>query len=766
MIPYRKHRCKELSNLFQFTLELASTHPNNIDKSWLQLQHPKIVYMDKAKVSSSISTLSSPNDITDVGTEELGLILNRTDKKNKNYSKLTDTLEYKKNKIKLKKKVRAKIHINDDDESMGGDSDQSNQSKVNQSLALSLMRPANQLKKISNPGRISYKKNSLVTKHSKKKETIPSLSSSKTTQVILTDPISIENLSITLSIPPAEIIKFLFMKGISVTVNQVVDIKLAKSIADEYGVIVENKENPRVLLRKNESETSESQELLSKRAPIVAVFGHVDHGKTTLLDTIRSSQTAGLESGGITQKIEAYQVNVNQSKIIFLDTPGHEAFASTRLLGVQVTDIGVLVVAADDGLQPQSIEAITYLKDSGIPFVVALNKVDKPESNIDSIKEALAGFEITAAESGGNTPIIAISALKNINIDLLLTTITDIADSNQLQANPNSLASGTILNGYLDKQKGPVAHIIVQNGTLGIGDYITNSNCISKIRSISGQGLEDVNNVGPSSIATISGLSSIPQSGTTFKVLENTKNARKQLAEFQKSKSLNSNQGHQKLNTRITLEAPLQNKNTKNKKVNIVLKTDSDGTIEAIIQSFSNIPQEKVQLNIVSISVGEVNASDVNLASVSDSLMLSFNTNIPSKMSSLALKMNVIIEDFKVIYDLIEYVETEMLKFVDIDYREQTIGSGVVESVFVVSKGSVAGSIVTEGKLKRNSYIRVHRNDELMHEGRLSSLKRVKEDVEEVSVGNECGVLCNNFDKWQKQDIISSYELIEKAKTL
>nr|BBI37273.1 Translation initiation factor IF-2 [Palmaria palmata] len=766
MIPYRKHRCEKLSNLFQFTLELASTHPNNIDKSWLQLQHPKIVYMDKAKVSSSISTLSSPNDITDVGTEELGLILNRTDKKTKNYSKLTDTLEYKKNKIKLKKKVRAKIHINDDDESMGGDSDQSNQSKVNQSLALSLMRPANQLKKISNPGRISYKKNSLVTKHSKKKETIPSLSSSKTTQVILTDPISIENLSITLSIPPAEIIKFLFMKGISVTVNQVVDIKLAKSIADEYGIIVEDKENPRVLLRKNEFETSESQELLSKRAPIVAVFGHVDHGKTTLLDTIRSSQTAALESGGITQKIEAYQVNVNQSKIIFLDTPGHEAFASTRLLGVQVTDIGVLVVAADDGLQPQSVEAITYLKDSGIPFVVALNKVDKPESNIDSIKKALAEFEITAAESGGNTPIIAISALKNINIDLLLTTITDIADSNQLQANPNSLASGTILNGYLDKQKGPVAHIIVQNGTLGIGDYITNSNCISKIRSISGQGLEDVNNVGPSSIATISGLSSIPQSGTTFKALENTKNARKQLAEFQKSKSLNSNQGHQKLNTRITLEAPLQNKNTKNKKVNIVLKTDSDGTIEAIIQSFSNIPQEKVQLNIVSISVGEVNASDVNLASVSDSLMLSFNTNIPSKISSLALKMNVIIEDFKVIYDLIEYVEKEMLKFVDIDYREQTIGSGVVESVFVVSKGNVAGSIVTEGKLKRNSYIRVHRNDELVHEGRLSSLKRVKEDVEEVSVGNECGVLCNNFDKWQKQDIISSYELIEKAKTL
>jgi len=766
MIPYRKHKCKELSNLFQFTLELASTHPNNIDKSWLQLQHPKIVYMDKAKVSSSISKLSSPNDITDVGTEELGLILNRTDKKNKNYSKLTDALEYKKNKIKLKKKVRAKIHINDDDESMGGDSDQSNQSKVNQSLALSLMRPANQLKKISNPGRISYKKNSIVTKHSKKKETIPSLSSSETTQVILTDPISIENLSSTLSIPPAEIIKFLFMKGISVTVNQVVDIKLAKSIADEYGVTVEDKEHPKVLLRKNESETSKSQELLSKRAPIVTVFGHVDHGKTTLLDTIRSSQTAALESGGITQKIEAYQVNVNQSKIIFLDTPGHEAFASTRLLGVQVTDIGVLVVAADDGLQPQSVEAITYLKDSGIPFVVALNKVDKPESNIDSIKEALAGFEITAAESGGNTPIIAISALKNINIDLLLTTITDIADSNQLQANPNSLASGTILNGYLDKQKGPVAHIIVQNGTLGIGDYITNSNCISKIRSISGQGLEYVNNVGPSSIATISGLSSIPQSGTTFKVLENTKNARKQLAEFQKSKSLNSNQGHQKLNTRITLKAPLQNKNTKNKKVNIVLKTDSDGTIEAIIQSFSNIPQEKVQLNIVSISVGEVNASDVNLASVSNSLMLSFNTNIPSKMSSLALKMNVIIEDFKVIYDLIEYVEKEMLKFVDIDYREQTIGSGVVESVFVVSKGNVAGSIVTEGKLKRNSYIRVHRNDELMHEGRLSSLKRVKEDVEEVSVGNECGVLCNNFDKWQKQDIISSYELIEKAKTL
>nr|YP_009294226.1 translation initiation factor 2 [Palmaria palmata]AOM67666.1 translation initiation factor 2 [Palmaria palmata] len=765
MIPYRKHKCEELSSLFQFKAELASTHPNNIDKSWLQLQHPKIVYIDKAKVSSSVSTLSSPNDITDVGTEELSLMLNRTDKKNKNYSKLTDTLDYKKNKIKLKKKVRAKIHINDDDESIGGNPDQSNQSKVNQSLVLSLMRPANKLKTISNSGRISYKKNSLVTKHNKKKENIP-LSLSKTTQVILTDPISVENLSIILNIPPAEIIKFLFMKGISVTINQVVDIKLAKSIADEYGVIVENKENSRIILKKDESENFENQELFSKRAPIVAVFGHVDHGKTTLLDTIRSSQTAELESGGITQKIEAYQINVNQNKIIFLDTPGHEAFASTRLLGVQVTDIGVLVVAADDGLQPQSVEAITYLKDSGIPFVVALNKIDKPESNIESIKEALAGFEITPSESGGNTPIIAISALKNINIDLLLTNITNIADSSILQANPKSLASGTILNGYLDKQKGPVAHIIVQNGTLGRGDYITNSNCISKIRSITGQDIEDINSAGPSSIATISGLSSIPHSGTTFKVLENTKNTRKQLAEFQKSKSLNSNQGHQKLNTRITLETPLQNKNTKNKKVNIVLKTDSDGTIEAIIQSFSNIPQEKVQLNIVSIGVGEVNASDINLASVSNSLILSFNTNIPSKISSLALKMNVIIENFKVIYDLIEYVEKEMLKFVDIDYREQTIGCGIVESVFIVSKGNVAGSIVTEGKLKRNSYIRVHRNDELIYKGKLSSLKRVKEDVEEVSVGNECGVLCNNFDKWQKQDIISSYELIEKTKTL
>jgi translation initiation factor IF-2 len=742
----------------------------DIDRNWLQLTSPKIIYLEKHRSNSEVNKIMP---LGEAHAEEMGdVILTRGEKKNKNHNKLIDPLESKKNKIKTKKKLRTKIHINDEDDTL--DTSESISSKEDKSLALSLMRPTSPLKKyLVSKKTISWKNNTknLIKNKVDKNQGLIQAHVDKPYKIILNDSLSIEDLASLITIPATEIIKSLFLRGISATINQTLDIRMAKSIAEDYGVIVENIIDTSLLIHPRTSDIiNEDKDLLQHRSPIVTVFGHVDHGKTTLLDAIRKTQQLTVEAGGITQAIVAYNVQVNNSydnnKIIFLDTPGHEAFSSMRMLSIQVTDIGILVVSADDSLQTQSIEAIKDLQKYRIPFIVAINKIDKPTANVQKVKEDLAELKIISEEFGDIIPILEVSGLENIHIDKLLSAVVQMANNQSLKANPFSPASGTILDAHLDKKQGPVANVLVQNGTLKIGDYITNDDFICKIRTITSPVLEILSQAGPSSVVEISGLSSIPKLGSSFNVIDSNKNIKKQVAELQKLKDKRIKKYH-KLNTRISVNFSNKRKNKSTQKnVNIVLKTDSEGTISAILSAFENIPQEKVQLNIVSLGVGEITPSDISLAVVSQSILLSFNNQSSSTIKMLASQSNITIADFKIIYNLIEYVEEFMLQFVDIDYSENNIGSATVETIFTVSKGNVAGCIVKSGKLKLHSRIRVIRKNEVVHSGQISSLKRVKEDVNEANIGNECGVLCDNFDAWQKKDEIQSYDLIELQKSL
>nr|YP_010988306.1 translation initiation factor 2 [Rhodochorton tenue]WOK79502.1 translation initiation factor 2 [Rhodochorton tenue] len=772
MIQHKQSINRSINQKSTFKPALQLSLEKDIDSNWLKLKNPKIIYV---VTEQSHLGLNKITNLADVPVDEIsGPMASRGDKKNKSHNKLIDPLESKKNKIKPKKKLRSKIHINDEDDNL--ETQSSSFLKSDRSLALSLMRPVNPLKKNTPSKRfvnITHTQRKVSKDKHDKSKPEKVLLEVRPTKVLIPGPISIEELSRILIIPAPEIIKSLFLKGISVTINQIVDAKLAQSVAGDYGILIEENNSEDLLkhdlsyVHKNNSAKTGS---LYKRSPIVTLLGHVDHGKTTLLDTIRQTHQNTIEAGGITQTIMAYEVSVKHdecnNKIIFLDTPGHEAFTSMRVRGMQVTDLAVLVVAADDGLQSQSIETIDYLKRYKVPFIVAINKIDKKSANIASLKEKLESVGVTEKPSSGKVPIVEVSALQKQNINQLLLTILSLADQQSLLANPESQGLGTILDAYLDKSQGPIANILVQDGTVKVGDFISNKTFAAKVRSIVGQDSQKYAEVGPSSVVKISGLSEIPKSGSLFKVINHDKNLRKQLSEQHKGKD-NILKSYQKMNTRVTFDSSKKTKDsTVQKNVNIILKTDSEGTIEALINAFEGIPQEKVQLNIVSLGVGEITLSDISLASVSESILIGFNSNITPRTQLLADKANTTLADFKIIYNLIEFIKKVMLELVEVDYEEIIIGQAIVETVFAVSKGNVAGCMVSSGKLKRGSHFRVKRKNECIYNGELNSLKRVKEDVEEITSGNECGVLCHKFDIWQKKDEIEAYDLVEMEKTL
>lgn len=747
------------------------THPplqlsmsKEIDNNWLKLKNPKIICLVSDIENMSLKKMTHLANVT---VDDLSNPINsRVDKKNKNHNKSIDPLESKKNKVK--KKPRAKIHINDDDDNI--ETSSLSFSKSHSNLALSLMRPVNPTKKNTLVKRsianVNSQKKHLKSAKPEKKSLVV-----KPAKVVINGPISVEELSEMLTIPAPEIIKTLFLKGIPVTINQIVDAKLAQSVGEEYGIVIEKELNDSLAQHEAKIvEINQDTSLLNKRAPIVTVLGHVDHGKTTLLDTIRNTQNSTVEDGGITQTIMAYEVNVDHtevnSKIVFLDTPGHQAFTSMRLRGMQVTDLAVVVVAADDGLQPQSIETIEYLQKYKVPFIVAINKIDKDSADIQGLKRKLAGVGISENIGEESISIVEVSALEKKNINKLLTEILTLAHKQLLIANRDAQGIGTILDAYLDKRQGPIANILVQDGSVKVGDFISSENFVAKIRSIVGQDSKSYNIIGPASVVKISGFSEVPKSGSLFKVIDDSKNVKKQLLEKYKNKD-RMNRSYQKMNTRVTFDSSHNKKSNKlQKNINIILKTDSEGSIEALLNAFESIPQEKVQLNIVSLGVGEISSSDIDLAAVSQSILIGFNSHLTAKTQLLADKANITHANFKIIYNLMDFIEKAMLEFVAVDYKENIIGQAVVETVFSVSKGNVAGCIVKSGKLKRGSYIRVTRNSDLIYKGELSSLKRIKEDVDEVNAGNECGVSCNQFDIWQKKDEIEAYELIEIEKTL
>nr|YP_009497963.1 InfB [Gracilaria changii]ART65227.1 InfB [Gracilaria changii] len=583
--------------------------------------------------------------------------------------------------------------------------------------------------------------------------------------VIIDSPLSIKELSIKLQIPPEEIITGLFLKGIPVTVNKIVDISIATQIAEKYNFIVFNQNHDFKLDQKDKLKEINSSTCIN-RAPIITILGHVDHGKTTLLDSIRNTNFASKEAGGITQSINAYEVNYCfkslDKKLIFIDTPGHEAFSSMRLRCAQITDIVILIVAADDGLKPQTIEAIDYILSKKLPFIVAINKIDKQDLNLNSIYEQLASYNILSTYLGGNISFVEISALKKINIDKLLETICNLLESINLKADPSQLAQGIILEAYLDKTKGTVVNSIILNGTLKVGDIMVTHNAYGRVKKIINNWGNTIDMAKPSSILQILGFYSIPQAGKHFQVVKSEKEAKKLISEM----SLDIINDHTKnlLNLNIDLYNYKNQTNVKN--LNLIIKADTRGSIDAIISSLTQIPQSKIKLNVLAFSLGIVSNTDIDLAYSTQALIVAFNINISTNILNEAEKFNVHLSKFCIIYDLIDYIRGHMLELIDPEYDKLLIGQVRVQTTFPINKGIVAGCVVKSGKMKKKSFINVYRNNHLIYEGIISSLKRVKDDVDEVTVGNECGIMCSDYNLWQSQDFIEVYELYTKTKTL
>nr|YP_010197797.1 translation initiation factor 2 [Gracilaria isabellana]UAD86213.1 translation initiation factor 2 [Gracilaria isabellana] len=583
--------------------------------------------------------------------------------------------------------------------------------------------------------------------------------------VIIDTPLSIEELSIKLRIPPAEIITGLFLQGISVTVNQIVDISTAIQVAQKYNFTVLNQEHQFELSQLNKLQEVNSSTGIS-RAPIITILGHVDHGKTSLLDAIRNTDFASKEIGGITQSISAYEVNYSSDsldkKLIFIDTPGHEAFSSMRRRCTQMTDIVILIVAADDGLKPQTIEAIDYIVSKKLPYIVAINKIDKVDINLSRVREQLANYNILSTDWGGEIEFVEISALKKINIDVLLKAVSNLAESINLKADPRQLAQGIILEAYLDKTKGTVVNTIILNGTLKVGDIIVSDTSYGRVKKI-------VNNLGhelllaePSSILQVLGFYSVPQPGKYFHVVQSEKEAKKLITESSSSSIIEN--AKNLLNSHLKLYSYNNKANIKN--LNLIIKADTQGTIDALINSFIQIPQSKVKLNILTSSLGVVSSTDLDLAFNTQALIIAFNINITTSILNAAEKLNVHLCKFVLIYDLIDYVKKYMLDLIDPEYDKLLIGEAKVQTTFFVNKGTVAGCIVKSGKLKKKALINVYREDQLIYEGVIDSLKRMKDDVDEVIIGNECGIMCTDYNLWQPQDLIEVYEFYEKPKIL
>nr|YP_009774080.1 translation initiation factor 2 [Caulacanthus okamurae]QIZ74697.1 translation initiation factor 2 [Caulacanthus okamurae] len=741
-------------------------------KDILLLNDPQIIYLTNQRNIINISSdqkVIQNRILTDIRTKQntVADFSSKLEKKSKISSK-AENKEYKnnikRNKVKLRKKIRGQINFNSDDIFLNNkDFIPDNPSEEN-NINISLDKGS----KISKNRRKDKSQRNLADTKTSNFLNLKQQKSIQGKNIILNKPLTIKDLSKKLSVTEASIITWLFLKGISVTINQVVDTSIAIEVAKNYdfNIVDEDKEDSQSL-SKNANCTIESGVLkTTRRAPIITIFGHVDHGKTTLLDCIRKTNLVKTEVGGITQSIRGYQVEFDylssKEKLVFLDTPGHEAFSGMRTRGAEVTDLALLVVSADDGLKQQSIEAINYILSRNIPYVVAINKIDKKNIDLDRVKDQLAEYRLLDKISGDDNEIVEVSALKSININALLNALCKLSQKQNLQANYDTLAEGTVLESYLDKKTGPVANLLVQNGTLQKGDVIVAGAIYGKVKSLTNSCGNKIITAKPSDITNMWGFSSTPKTGLKFKVVQNEKCAKHLVNRNENNtKSYNS---LNLLNTRVTLDS-YKSKSTL-KTINIILKANTQGSLEAIINSFLTIPQEKVQLNILAADSGSISNKDVELAVASQSIILGFNIYVDSRTQNLADKLNIKINVFNIIYNLLDFVQDYMLNLVDLEYNKLFIGQATVQTVFSVNKGIVAGCIVDSGKLKKKVSMNIYRNQVLLYSGIIDSLKRLKNDVEEVVVGNECGVMCINFHSWQRLDIIKVYELVEKEKKL
>lgn len=744
----------------------------NPNETILKLSNPLLILSNLEKtgsgnIGSTDQSNFEMNPDSSIGLNLLSKPFPKPEKKikkvEKNEDKESDTV---KSKLKVKKKLRSKVDFEEDYDPITLE----NRDEVNTDVSsLSLARPSNP--KVANPAktfgiRTQNSKSGANTK--KKKNTGGNNKKGTDSNILLkpevvsiSRPVSIQELSTLLVVPETDIIRSLFLKGIPVTMNQLIDLNTAVLVGEEFEIEISidtEEEDPK---KREIFELDKSK--ATRRPPIIAVMGHVDHGKTSLLDRIRKTQLAQKESGGITQQLGAYEVEINYKeeirRLTFLDTPGHEAFSAMRSRGIQVTDIAILVVAADDGVRPQTIEALKYIQAAEVPLIVAINKIDKEDANVENIKQELSKYNLIPESWGGDTLMVPISAKQGTNVDNLLETILLLDDMQEFSADSTALAQGTILESYIDRTKGPIANLLVQNGTLRLGDILVAGDALAKVRGILDSNGEKLEEALPSSSVLIWGLSKPPQTGDTFIIYSDEKEAKLAVQKVQDSSQTNNMTGQNLTETYNVSDVDLKGK------INLIIKTDIQGSVEALVNNIYKLSHPKVQIRVLSSSPGEITETDIDFAETSKAIVLAFNTTLASGARKAAKRANVVIKESDVIYDLFDYVQYLIDEIVGPEYDEYPIGTALVKSVFPLGKSYVAGSLVTEGKLTQNCHIKVLRNNSIIYEGSLDSLKRLKDDVLEVKETLECGVFVKDFDKWVEKDEIQAFNLVQKKRS-
>ncbi|UFJ42168.1 translation initiation factor IF-2 [Brevibacillus humidisoli] len=577
-------------------------------------------------------------------------------------------------------------------------------------------------------------------------------------KITFTESLTVAELAKKLRKEPAEIIKKLFILGVMATINQDLDRDTIELVCAEYNVEVEEK----IVIDETNFETIEevdAPEELVERPPVVTIMGHVDHGKTTLLDAIRSANVVAGEAGGITQHIGAYQVEVKGKKITFLDTPGHAAFTTMRARGAQITDITILVVAADDGVKPQTVEAISHAKAANVPIIVAVNKVDKPEANPDRVKQELTEYELVAEEWGGDTIFCPISAKERSGLEELLEYILLVAEVQEYKANPNKRARGTVVEAELDKGRGPVATILVQHGTLKVGDPIVVGHTYGRVRAMVNDKGRRLKEAGPSTPVEITGLHDVPQAGDQFMVFEDEKKARA----IGEARGAKLRESERRANSRVSLDDLFQQIQEGDiKELNLIVKADVQGSVEALRGSLEKIEVNGTRIKIIHTGVGAITESDITLANASNAIVIGFNVRPEPNARSMAEQEKIDIRLHRVIYNVIEEIESALKGMLDPVFKEAIIGQAEVRQVFKVSKvGNIAGCYVTEGKITRDAGARVIRDGVVIYEGKLDTLKRYKDDVKEVASGYECGITLERYNDIKEGDIIEAFVMEE-----
>ncbi len=676
-------------------------------------------------------------------------------------------------------KQRQKVHIiGENDDSLTSETSGYSGEKIS-ILSASLARPKKEKSDEPKPQKSikQFKKKKKETTRQRQKRRAMELKAAKEAKqvrpemiIVPDDNLTVQELADKLSLESSEIIKSLFFKGITATVTQSLDLATIETVAEEFGVPVLQDDIQEAAEKTVDMIESDDINSLIKRPPVITVMGHVDHGKTSLLDSIRESRVASGEAGGITQHIGAYQVEFEhdstKKKLTFLDTPGHEAFTAMRARGTKVTDVAVLVVAADDGCRPQTLEAISHARAAKVPIVVAINKIDKEGASPERVKQELSEKDLIAEDWGGDTVMVPVSAIKKQNIDKLLEMILLVSEVEDLQANPDRSAKGTVIEAHLDKAKGPVATLLVQNGTLKSGDVLAAGSVLGKIRAMVDEHGNRIKEAGPSFPVEALGFSEVPTAGDEFEVYADEKSARAIVGE-RATDARATKLAQQMASRRVSLSSlSTQANDGELKELNLILKADVQGSVEAILGSLEQLPKNEVQVRVLLSAPGEITETDIDLAAASGSVIIGFNTSLASGAKRAADANDVDIREYEVIYKLLEDIQLAMEGLLEPDLVEESLGQAEVRATFAVGKGAIAGCYIQTGKLQRNCSLRVIRSDKVIFEGNLDSLKRVKDDVKEVNTGFECGVGCDKFSSWIEGDIIEAFKFVTKKRSL